>query len=245
MAAAKKSAPRETSNLPINYQEQLAKESQEITKRLQSGGGSKIRAKGNTSFAMPDGTESPVIEGVVVEFTAMNTFYDRPYDKDTPSPPACYAIGDIPSLLAPSKDVPDRQADNCATCPMNQFGTADNGKGKACKNKRILAILPEDADDSTDIMLLEVPPSSIGFYDSYVASLSSKHKTVPVGVITRITLDPKQQYFSPRFEVVRPLQGNEFGAFVTRRDEAKAMIATPPDTSTYEAPKKAAAGRRR
>lgn len=241
---AAKQQPRETSNLPIDYAEQLSKESQDITKRIQSSGGSKIRSSGNRVFILPGGVESPEIEGVIVDFTAMNTYYDRPFDRDNPTPPACYAIGTVPSQLVPPKDVPDRQADNCVTCPLNQFGTALSGKGKACSNKRVLALLPID-DVEGEIMTLDVPPGSIQSFDSYVAGLSAKHKTVPIGVITKVKLDPGQQYFSPRFEVVRPTSNAELGGFMGRRDEAQKIIATPPDTSSYEPAKKPGAARKR
>lgn len=239
-----KAAPKPTPNVPINWEEQLSKESQDIGKRIQAGSGNRIRANGNTSFTLPGGAQAPTITGVIVDFISKNAFYDRPFDRDNPSPPACYAIGEIPSTLAPPKDVPDRQADNCATCPLNQFGSADNGKGKACKNQRVLAILPEDASSDEEMMTLEVPPGSVQKFDGYVAGLAAKHKTVPIGVVTEISLDKDQQYFSPRFDVNRPLQGKELGTFMPRRDEAKKMIATPPDTSGYEAPKKTATKRR-
>jgi hypothetical protein len=229
-------AARGTANLPVNYSEQLSKEAQEIGKRIQAGGGSKVRANGNRSFILPEGGEATEIEGVIVDFYSANMFYDRPFDKDQPAAPACFAMGEIPSTLAPPAEVPDRQADSCATCPNNQFGSADNGKGKACRNKRILAILPEDANDESEIITLEVPPGSVQKFDGYVAGLAAKHKTVPVGVVTKITLDQAQQYFSPRFDVVRPLQGEELAPFMTRREEARQLVSQPPDTSQYTPP---------
>lgn len=238
-------AKRGTANLPVNYTEQLSREAQEIGKRLQGGGGSKIRANGNVGFRLPDGSETAEIEGIIVDFYAMNAFYDRPFDRDNPSPPACYALGEMPSTLAPPKDVPDRQAETCSVCPMNAFGSADNGKGKACRNKRILAIVPEEGAAEVELSLLDVPPGSVAKFDAYVAGLSAKHQTVPVGVVTKITLDKSQQYFSPRFEVVKPVDESALGAAFGRRDEARSLLSAAPDTSGYEAPKRKAAGTRR
>jgi hypothetical protein len=213
--------PRGTPNLPVNYAEQLAKESAEIAKRIAAPTGDRIRFNQNRSFITPDGHEGETIDVVIADFVSANLFYDRQYDRDNPAPPGCFA-------------------DTCSSCPNNQFGSAANGKGKACKNTRSIAVMPAAALDSPDqeapIWILSVPPTSLKAFDGYVAQLSSKYKTVPVGVITRLTLDPQETYASPRFAVVRPLQGNEFATFMPRREEATTRLMTEPDVSQYTPP---------
>ncbi len=234
---------RGKSNLPINYDEQLAKEAAEIAKRIATPSGDRIRFNANKGFITPDGSEGETLEVVIVEFYSTNLFYDGAYDRDNPQPPACFAIGPEPSMLIPSSNSPAKQADTCATCPNNQFGSAVNGKGKACKNTRLLALMPASAIDDNDgpIWIMSVPPTSLKAFDGYVQSLSIKHKTVPVGVITQITLDPESTFAAPRFNVVRPLSSNEIAVFMPRRPEAAKRLATEPDVSQYTPPKQAGA----
>lgn len=234
-------APRGKAQLPVNYAAQLAAEAAAISKQIAAPGGDRIRYNGNASFKTPDGMEGEALEVVIVNFVSTNLYYDTPYDRGNPLPAACFAINAEPKLLTPSPNSPNIQADNCNICPQNQFGS--NGKGKACSNTRLLAVISsaalEDVDNVADIWIMSVPPTSLKFFDAYVASLSAKHKTVPVGVITQVYLDSKNTYASPRFEVVRPLTDSELGVFMSRREEAMTRLQAEPDTSGYVAPKAA------
>lgn len=235
-------APRPKANLPINHEEQLAKEAAEIAKRIAAPSGDRIRFNANRAFITPDGLEGDTLEVVVVDFISTNLFFDGPYDRDNPSPPGCFALGPEPAMLIPSDNSPNKQSETCSTCPNNQFGSAPNGKGKACKNTRLLALMPASAiagDEAAPIWIMSVPPTSIKAFDSYVHGLAIKNKTIPIGVITQLTLDPNNTFASPRFDVVRPLQGNELEVFMTRREEANQRLMIEPDVSQYVPPKPA------
>lgn len=230
---------RAKANLPINYEEQLAREAGDIAKRISAPTGDRIRFNANRAFITPDGMEGEVLEVVIVDFMSSNLFYDGVFDRDNPQPPACFAIGAEPSMLVPSPNSPIKQADTCTVCPNNQFGSAMTGKGKACKNTRLLAIMPVSALDKPDedapIWIMSVPPTSLKAFDSYAQSLATKHKTVPIGVVTEISLDASNTFASPRFSVVRPLQGKELGTFMSRREEAAQRLSAEPDVSQFVA----------
>lgn len=232
---------RQTKNLPVNYEEQLAAEAAAIKSRIAAPSGDRIRFASNRALITPDGIEGDTLEVVIVDFVSSNLFYDGAYDRDNPQPPACFAIGSEPTLLFPSSNSPAKQADTCSACPNNQFGSASNGKGKACKNTRLLAMIPaaalDDPEQEAPIWIMSVPPTSMKAFDTYVHSLSAKHKTVPVGVITEISLDQSVTFAAPRFTVVRPLSGEELGVFMPRREEANERLTVEPDTSGYVAPK--------
>lgn len=234
-------APRVTSNLPaVMTLAQLSEESNAIASRIGAASGDRIRPEGNINFMLPDGSEGQEIECVVLDFVSHNYFYDRAYDSKNSIPPACFAIGPEPTVLTPSKNSPDVQADTCAGCVLNQFNTAlGGGKGKGCKNTRLLALVPlialDDPDKEHPIWTLSVPPASLGNFDGYVRTLSSKHKTIPIGVVTTISLG-EGQYFSPKFHITRPLKQDELNFFYPRRAEATARILSEPDVTGYEPP---------
>ena len=244
MATRAKAKP----SVPVNYEAQLAQEASEIAKRISAPSGDRIRFNAKGGFITPDGMEGETLEVVIVDFMSSNVFYEGAFDRDNPSTPACFAIGPEPSMLIPSSNSPAKQADTCVSCPNNQFGSAPNGKGKACKNTRILALVPaaalENPNEDAPIWILAVPPTSLKAFDGYVSKLASQHRTVPVGVVTQVTLDETITYASPRFSVVRPLKPNELGVFMSRREEANTRLLTEPDVSQYVAPKTTARGRR-
>lgn len=239
--ARKPAATRETSNLPaVVTLAQLSEESSAIAARIGAASGDRIRAEGNVKFILPDGTEGQEIECVVLDFYSQNLFYDRAFDPKNPTPPACFAIGPEPTTLVPSPNSPDAQSETCAGCPMNQFKTAlGGGNGKGCKNTRLLALVPlaalDDPEREHPVWTLSVPPASLSNFDSYVRTLSSKHKTIPVGVVTSISLGDGA-YFAPRFSIVRPLKQDELNFFYPRRAEATARISSEPDVTGYEPP---------
>jgi hypothetical protein len=223
---------RQTSNLPVNYAEQLANEVSNIQQRIAAPAGDRIRMVNNSHFALPNGQDADAIEGVVVDFVSANLLFEGAYDKDNPSAPGCFAVGPEPTSLVPTSNSPNRQADTCAVCPNNQFGSA--GKGKACKNTRLLAIKPIDADDD-NIYVLSVPPTSIKAFDGYVHTLAGKHRLPPVGVVTKVTLDKNESFAAPRFEVVRPLAADELGPYMEARTQARERLIAEPDFSQYHA----------
>jgi len=228
--------PRSTPNLPINYAEQLSKEAAEITKRIAAPSGDRVRFNANRGFITPDGLEGSELEVVIVDFISTNLFYEGDFDRDNPQAPGCFALGAEPATLVPSSNSPAKQAPTCASCPNNQFGSARNGKGKACKNTRLIAVMPAHAADDPDnapIWIISIPPASIKSFDSYVHSLSVKQRTVPVGVVTSITLDPDVTFAAPRFSVVRPVDPKSLGVFMSRREEANQRLYIEPDVSQY------------
>lgn len=235
-------AKRQTSNLPVNYAEQLQNEVSNIQGRIAAPAGDRIRMVNNSHFALPNGEDADSIEGIVVDFVSSNLFYEGPYNKDNITAPGCFAVGPEPTTLIPSKNSPNRQSDTCAVCPNNQFGS--NGNGKACKNTRQLAIQPL-GDDAGSIYILSVPPTSIKAFDGYVHTLAGKHRLPPVGVVTRITLDKSVTFAAPRFEVIRPLTNDELPAAMDARDAARERLTAEPDFSQYVNPNAAPAARGR
>lgn len=235
-AKSKSAAPAAAAdrNMPLNIEAMLAQESQTVKDLISSTSGDKIKCGRNGSITLPDGTEVDELECVVLAFVSANMYYDRPYDKDAIIPPACFAINPVPSLLTPNPKAPAAQGSSCSTCSMNQFGSAANGKSKACGNRRLVAVTTLDGEG--EIFTVSVPPSGIRGFDAYVARLSAKLQTVTVGVLTKLTVNSNSDYGVPEFDVIRKLDQNELTEMVPMREEAMARLTAEPDVSGYEPP---------
>jgi hypothetical protein len=72
----------------------------------------------------------------------------------------------------------------CATCPHNVFGSAPQGGGKACQDKRFILFLPVD---SVLPVLIRVPATSITPIKDYFKRLASSRLSY-LGVITGLSL---------------------------------------------------------
>lgn len=221
----------------VNMQDAIKKELESLQSRTGSPGGDEIRVTQDKQFKLPDGTEHPgPLRLVIVDFVTGRYFYDRPFDQKNPCPPACMALSVQPTTMVPPKDVPDRQSDNCTGCPLNEWGSA--GDGKACKESRVLAVIPEDADATTEVSVLKVSPTALKAFDSYVRSLANALGKAPFQVVTEVSFDPNLKYGSLRFGNPEPASDDLVDTAFSLREAARQRILTYPDLSGYTPPSK-------
>ena len=223
-------AVKKTSGGLVSIKEKMAQELAALAGRTAPGGGDKIQVK-DKMFHLPDGSTTDTLEVVIVDFMGVNNFYEGAYNPKDIKPPTCFAIGQVITTMAPSDNSPVKQSDECASCPMNQFGS--HNAGKACKNMRRVAVLPPDADDDTPLWIVDVSPTGLKSFDGYVRSAASKFGTLPIGLITTITLDESVDYPSLRFGNPQPNENME--VHWERRQEALDRLTQEPDVSAYQA----------
>ena len=229
----------------VSLKEAMAAQVAALSARVAPPAGAAIRVTQDKQFLLPDGTKTPgPLDLVIVDFTSKNSFYEGAFDPKAISPPACFSIGQNPLKMVPSDNAPVPQATDCSSCPMNQFGSA--GTGKACKNSRILAVLPPDADENTPMWTLATSPTANKGFDGFVTSVARVFQTPPVGVVVSVSFDPNETYAKLVF--TNPQPNPNLAEHFGRQAEATAMLEVEPDVSQYvKAPPprgKAAAGRR-
>jgi len=166
-----------------------------------------------------------------------NAYYPDAYDPANAQIPVCYAFageGDDPDAMKPHPDSAEPQCATCADCELNQMGSAETGRGKACKNIRRLALTTEDAFadaeafDEAEIRGLKVPVTSTRNFAKYVKRLDEEQELPTFGVVTEIEAlrDPKTQ-FKLQFSFVSELAFSQplFDAVTKKRAElAKDMV---------------------
>jgi hypothetical protein len=222
--------------------QELSQEVAALKQQIGQPGGRAIKIK-NTGFISPEGMDlGNEIQIVVLDFISKNMFYDRPYDPQSPSPPACYAQGRVIDEMASDPESPVPQADKCKTCPLNQFGSGNNGKSKACKNTRELAVLlvdPENPDALLDpaapIYTLSVPPTGLRAFDGAVASIARSLAGPPLKAILTATVKDAGTYGLLSF--VDPVPNPHYAQHVQRRKESVELLERKPDFSQYAQPK--------
>jgi hypothetical protein len=140
--------------------------------------------------------------------------------------------------MAPHADSAKPQCKLCKDCPMNQFGSAEKGKGKACQNTARVALVPAGAIDTIvteEVAFMKVPVMSVANLSGYAQQLAQTLKRPPFAVVTRIGTvpDPKSR-FRITFEVVEQIDGEAIGAIMEKRKNVKidfpfaAFVPPPP-----------------
>ena len=147
----------------------------------------KIPSGGGLAFEVPgDDPENPDTEkeivGVIVDHHPVNAYWADKY-AGANNPPDCSSMDGKVGMDQ------DGNRKTCNFCPMNAWGTADDGRGKACKNMRRLYIL---RDGESLPLLLTLPPTSLKNVSDYLGLRIVAKGFRSYGVITKVTLKKAQ-----------------------------------------------------
>lgn len=140
-----------------------------------------------------------VVLGAVHE----NCYYDVAFDPDTPAIPACFAFSEVDGgedEMTPHDDASDKQHGDCGTCWANKMGSAEKGRGKACRNIRRLALITadslenEDALNEAEVRMLKIPVMSTWGWAAYVKEKLAGEIGRPTwGVVTKVKVVPDKK----------------------------------------------------
>ena len=136
-------------------------------------------------------------------------YYEGGYEEGASEAPTCWSIdGIVPDPAA------DKQADACAACPKNQFGSriTDAGKKvKACSDSRRVAVAPEGDFENKlygGPMLLRIPASSLSNLSAFGKKMSARGFPYNT-IVTRLNFDHSVSFPKLEFNAVRPLSDDE------------------------------------
>ena len=130
--------------IQADIQEQAQMVQQSATNKI------KLNSSAGKKYVFPDKTEVDTFEGIVVDFATVQVLYDGPFVAGQVNNIVCYASATKPSDLAPLPEVLTPQAAECKTCLKSKF--SPDGEKPECSLRKLLAILPVDADATTDML---------------------------------------------------------------------------------------------
>lgn len=219
-----------------NIHAQLQAEQDAIKNQVSGIGGEglqRITAK-NRTFIFPDGglQVKNNLDVVILASAFAYQYYDTAYDPKATekSPPVCAAVGLTAHDLRPSPGSPKKQAETCALCPQNQFGSGV-GDAKACQNRIQLAVQIAEHGPDSNIFVVSVSPSALKNWRSYATALTERNH-VPVQVVTRLGFDPNVEYVRLTFAAVSKLDNDALTAFFANTNRARQMLLREPSTSS-------------
>jgi hypothetical protein len=179
---------------------------------------------------------------VVLDGILENVYYEGKYDPESLQSPTCFAFGRDEREMRPHDKVVSAQNPQCMNCPLNQFGSADVGKGKACRNTRRLAMIAagtiqngrftpfEDLDHfkTAAIAYMKLPVTSVKGYATFVKQLAGTLKRPPFAVFTKVKVVPDDKsQFKVTFEALATAPTELLNVLKKRHEEAKEAIDFP------------------
>lgn len=200
--------------------------------RLMAPTGDKIKIS-NKQFKLPSGDVLDFLDIVVVDFVYFNTYYEGAFDPNNIVPPNCFSLAVEPKGMVPSDNSPDKQCEGCQGCWANEFGS--NGKGKACQNRVLIACLPTDAKEDTPFVVLDISPTAVKGFSSYLTSVARSGK-MPHEVVTHVECNLATNHDVAIFDLSEEIEDTPFlGMVESRLGEARERLMTEPDVSAFKA----------
>ena len=181
----------------------------------------KIPSGGQVQFELPgEDPDNPdysrTLEGVIVYSHNANAYWPTGEDYDDNTPPSCQSTDGKLGYGAPGG--------LCADCPYNRYGsdTKGTGRGKACKNQRIIYLLR--SGEAIPIQL-SLSPTSITPYTQFVNAAFVARRRGICGSVVQIGLkkknNGKDDYSVATFKRLYDFTGDELAKIRAYADSFK------------------------
>lgn len=144
----------------------------------------KIPSGGGLAFEIPgedeDNPESATeLTGVILHHHAVNAYWREKFAGGGEQPDCSSYDGKT------GVDRETGECKRCDSCPHNEFGSGENGSGKACKNVRRIYLLREG---NPVPLILSLPPTSLKYLRDYIGKRILLKGMRSYDAITKITL---------------------------------------------------------
>jgi len=225
--------------IPDDFMAQLAADAKEsaVLERPQV---SNISLKAGIVALDGEPVKGNKLDTVIIAASFLNTYYDQPYDPDNVANPACFAISLDGKNMVPHPNVTHPVNPTCEGCPKAEWGSAGGkSRGKACKEVRRLAMIPESALESVEdvekaeLAMVKLPVTSVGAWGNLVNTLAATLKLPPYAVVTELTTQPDAKtQFKVLLTPVRRIENFEIlKAVMGKREAATTIVSMPFDVS--------------
>ena len=182
----------------------------------------KIPSGGGLAFELPgeddDDTETAMeLVGVILHHHPVNAYWKEKFAGGNEQPDCSSFDG---------KQGVDRETGeckDCASCPHNQFGSGENGSGKACKNVHRVYMLREG---NPVPLVLSLPPTSLKYMRDYISKRILLKGMRSYQAVTKITLKKEKSsggitYSRAAFAFVEKLAPEQIAAAAAMAESIK------------------------
>lgn len=190
-------APKRKGGAVVVWQEQMAAAAKaQASKEQVTGSFKSVNTRGGILSVDDTPIKNNELRCIVLASAFENQHYTGPFNPNELTVPACFALSLDGEGMAPHENSQEPACESCDACEMNVMGSADTGRGKACKNIRRLLLVTEDALESPEAMaeaearMLKVPVTSVKNWSKYVNKLAEDVERPSWGVVTLVSVVP-------------------------------------------------------
>ena len=218
--------PKEQSTEVVSLQEQIAAQlalQQQAAQGMRTTG-SYIGFK-NAQLKV-DGINIPAnqIDVRVLATVGERAYYAEAFDADKIQIPACYALNDT----VPHPEAADPQSDSCSSCPHNVFGSAKQGRGKACREGARVIVVPSNVPlASAQMYTAKVPVSSLAAVTGFASRCSQAGKLSGEFVTKLSVVEDKKSFFKVHLTLVEATNDMDMALLMQKQTEAFNLAMQP------------------
>lgn len=232
------------SNEIVSWDEELAKEAKEIASRERAG----VAQIGlRAGVMMYKGQQIPGnrLKAIIISSATEFRYDTKPFDPDNIQPPDCFALSLTGEEMVPCVESPDRQAERCDICDHSKWQPNLRRPGKnhkPCKERRRLALLPEDVlreknFKTAEMALLTLPVTSVKYWGTYVNGLLAEYRRPPWAMVTEIQVSSNPQtQFEVKFKSCEMVPEEYLIDIRNRLGQANEHLLKPYDSSGMTVP---------
>lgn len=223
-------------NQVVQWTEELARQAKEVAS-LERPSVSIISLKSGVMRWQDQPVPNNQLDVIVVASVFEHRWFKNRFDPDNIETPACFALSSTGRDMAPHEKSPEAQSDVCETCEKFQWNSADNGKGKACKAVRRLALLPvssvKDGNVKTaEMAIISIPVTSVKNWANYANKVAAQYERPPWAVITKIKVGPhSKNQFEVTFETIGMVDDSLLMDMMQRNESATETLMSPYEPS--------------
>jgi len=239
------------------YDAKLAELAGRATKTVAKvgGGGNFLSLKSGILSYQKAAVQDNRMRVVVVDYVLENQYYSQPFVEGSPASPDCYAFGSDPETMVPHQAIANPVHETCKGCPLKEFNSKSQGKGKACGDVIRMALITEDGLEdigSAEIAYLKLPYFSTIEWKNYWTARQAEYPGVPPFLfVTEISVAPDAKaQFKVKFKMedfIDPKKkenGPVIEALIAKCEEVATSIGFPyPEFEAAPPPRAAAVPR--
>jgi hypothetical protein len=167
----------------------------------------------------------------VLAAVSERAWYDGPFDADQTQVPACYSLDSD----GPHDDARDPQAEFCADCPKNKWGSAPPrpgstvpGKGKACREGARVIIVPANVPlKSAPMSIAKIPVTSLSTVTNFTDRCSASGKLTGEFVATLSVVEDKKSFFKVHLTMKEYTDSLDQLLLLNKQEEAYQLAMQP------------------
>ncbi len=231
----------------MDWEDQMRQEARDIAK-IERPSVNKISFQSGVMSFMDTALENNQLDCIIIASVWENVYYTEKWKADVVRPPACFALGisekgEEPVMVAHDV-VKDSPGPICATCEMFKWNSdPEGGRGKACKERRRLAVIPspENSDEvkNSDMAVMSIPVLSVKKWANYVNKLEATFQRPPWGMLTNVSLVPDaKSQFRVKFAPIEVLESSYLPLIHARIPSAISALTIPYEMSSESQEKK-------